>query len=250
VHNRIFADTLIKTNIQLFEEYLNTYFIYHMTFLVNLKERLGLFLDHVLRKQPAEQGCNVVEVDDDFMRVAKSTNEQLVDPVIVLNSEIVKHDIQEEKIEPGESKSDDVIQIVIHSDGKPVEVAYPPIVEQVIDQVLETQVDAIIDQVIDQVIDTQITDQVVETPVEVDPETQVVTLNVSEETQTEPTIEEVFNPIIEHILGGSIASAVETAQAVETETAVETAPAAQAVETVPAVQPVSVPTKKKRPRKK
>jgi hypothetical protein len=62
VHNRVFTDTLIKTNIQLFEEYLNTYFIYHMTFLVNLKERLGMFLDHVLRRQSTEQVCNVNEV--------------------------------------------------------------------------------------------------------------------------------------------------------------------------------------------
>ena len=78
VHNRVFTDTLIKTNIELFEQYLNTYFIYHMTFLVNLKERLGMFLDHVLRRQPVEQGCHVDELDDNFVGIVRDETEPIV----------------------------------------------------------------------------------------------------------------------------------------------------------------------------
>jgi hypothetical protein len=90
VHNRVFTDTLIKTNIQLFEEYLNTYFIYHMTFLVNLKERLGMFLDHVLRRQSTEQVCDVNEVDDNFMNIAKDPIQDTVEvePVSETKSDI------------------------------------------------------------------------------------------------------------------------------------------------------------------
>jgi hypothetical protein len=92
VHNRVFTDTLIKTNIELFEQYLNTYFIYHMTFLVNLKERLGMFLDHVLRRQPVEQGCHVDELDDNFVGVVRDDTE----PVLVETFHSISRDAKPE----------------------------------------------------------------------------------------------------------------------------------------------------------
>jgi len=102
VHNRVFTDTLIKTNIELFEQYLNTYFIYHMTFLVNLKERLGMFLDHVLRRQPVEQGCHVDELDDNFVGVVRDDTE----PVLVETFHAISRDAKPEpevKSEPPDS---------------------------------------------------------------------------------------------------------------------------------------------------
>ena len=101
VHNRVFTDTLIKSNIELFEQYLNTYFIYHMTFLVNLKERLGMFLEHVLRRQPVEQGCHVDELDDNFVGVVRDET----DPVIVETF----HSISTAK--PGPSKPPEEAQV-------------------------------------------------------------------------------------------------------------------------------------------
>jgi hypothetical protein len=92
VHNRVFTDTLIKTNIELFEQYLNTYFIYHMTFLVNLKERLGMFLDHLLRRQPVEQGCHLDELDDNFVGVVRDETE----PVLVETFHAISIDIKPE----------------------------------------------------------------------------------------------------------------------------------------------------------
>jgi hypothetical protein len=269
VHNRVFADTLVKTNIQLFEEYLNTYFIYHMTFLVNLKDRLGMFLDHVLRKQP-EQGCNVDEVDDDFMRVAKTTSEPMA-----------------------ETKSEDVIQIVIHSDGKPVEIKPPalpvaepvgeppalpasepvteppalPVAEPVgeppalpaSEPVTEPPALPVAETPVLQVETPTPVAEPVALPVAEPPVLQVetptpVAETISEETQTDPTvdaavenvleltIEEVINPIINHILEGS--TITEDAE-ITRETRVEEATRVEAAKASPVA-----PTKKKRPRKK
>jgi hypothetical protein len=276
VHNRIFADTLIKTNIQLFEEYLNTYFIYHMTFLVNLKDRLGMFLDHVLRKQP-EQACNVDEVDDDFMRVAKTISEPI-----------------------SETKSEDVLQIVIHSDGKPVEtvkpalpVAEPPIpasepvteppvlqVETPIpasEPVAETPIPAsepVAEAPVLQVetpipasepvaeapvlqVETPIpaSEPVSETPVlqvetptetptpASEPVAETPTEAISEETQTDPAVETAVETAVEAVLELTIEEVINPiinhileGSTITTEVTRETSPVA--------------PTKKKRPRKK
>ena len=259
VHNRVFADTLVKTNIQLFEEYLNTYFIYHMTFLVNLKDRLGMFLDHVLRKQP-EQGCNVDEVDDDFMRVAKTTSEPIA-----------------------ETKSEDVIQIVIHSDGKPVEIKPPalPVAEPVgeppalpaSEPVTEPPALPVAETPVLQVeTPTPVAEPVAEPvalPVAEPPVLQVetptpVSETISEETQTDPTvdaaveaavenvleltIEEVINPIINHILEGS--TITEDAEITRETRVTEVAEAAEATRVEAAKASPVAPTKKKRPRKK
>lgn len=105
VLNRVFTDTLIKTNIELFEQYLNTYFIYHMTFLVNLKERLGMFLDHLLRRQPVEQGCHLDELDDNFVGVVRDDAE----PVLVETFHSISMDAKPEP-ETSETKSDEPVE--------------------------------------------------------------------------------------------------------------------------------------------
>jgi hypothetical protein len=105
VLNRVFTDTLIKTNIQLFEQYLNTYFIYHMTFLVNLKERLSMFLDHLLRRQPLEQGCHLDELDDNFVGVVRDDTE----PVLVETFHSISMDAKPEP-ETSETKSDELVE--------------------------------------------------------------------------------------------------------------------------------------------
>jgi len=105
VHNRVFMDTLIKTNIELFEQYLNTYFIYHMTFLVNLKERLGMFLDHLLRRQPVEQGCHLDELDDNFVGVVRDET----DPVLVETFHSISIDTKMEPEEKSESPEADAV---------------------------------------------------------------------------------------------------------------------------------------------
>jgi hypothetical protein len=289
VHNRVFADTLVKTNIQLFEEYLNTYFIYHMTFLVNLKDRLGMFLDHVLRKQP-EQGCNVDEVDDDFMRVAKTTSEPMA-----------------------ETKSEDVIQIVIHSDGKPVEikpVALPvaeppalpvetpmPVAESVVESpalpaespVLQVEtpvlpVEPVALQVetptpvVDPVAETPslpvetpalpssepVADPVAETPVlQVETPTPV-SETISEETQTDPTVDAAVDAAVENVLELTIEEVInpiinhilegstitEDAEITRESRVTEAAEVAEATRVEAAKASPVAPTKKKRPRKK
>ena len=130
VHNRVFTDTLIKTNIELFEQYLNTYFIYHMTFLVNLKERLGMFLDHVLRRQPVEQGCHVDELDDNFVGVVRDET----DPVLVETFHSISRDAKPEpevKSEPpdsAETKSESIPELPVEEpETKSETFAEPPV---------------------------------------------------------------------------------------------------------------------------
>lgn len=110
VHNRVFMDTLIKTNIELFEQYLNTYFIYHMTFLVNLKERLGMFLDHLLRRQPVEQGCHLDELDDNFVGVVRDET----DSVLVETFHSISIETKLEPEEKSESKSESPEADTVH----------------------------------------------------------------------------------------------------------------------------------------
>jgi hypothetical protein len=43
IHNNIYKNTLLSTNVNLFENYLHSYHIYHMNFLKNLLDKLGLF---------------------------------------------------------------------------------------------------------------------------------------------------------------------------------------------------------------
>ena len=123
VHNRVFTDTLIKTNIELFEQYLNTYFIYHMTFLVNLKERLGMFLDHLLRRQPVEQGCHLDELDDNFVGVVRDET----DPVLVETFHSISVDAKPEPEEKSETKSESLEADAVHE--PPVEEANEALVE-------------------------------------------------------------------------------------------------------------------------
>jgi len=151
VHTRLFTDTITKTNIQMFEQYLNTYFIYHMTFLVNLKDRLGMLLHHVMRKPPPEQGYNVDEIEDNFIRVMKDTNEHMLDEISVSNPDQnhvfnTKLDVsyvsvytQTDDLNPGpevepETKTDDVDEPVDEIASEPVvepeaDVASEPVVE-------------------------------------------------------------------------------------------------------------------------
>ena len=236
VHNRVFTDTLIKTNIELFEQYLNTYFIYHMTFLVNIKDRLVMFLDNVLRKQPAEQ-CTVDEVDDNFMQVVKDTNEptivetfhsvepetksdhvaiEVAEPdtaevivpvaepdtaeVIVPlaepdTAEVGTHvviDIAEETEEVPEGLSQSVIDVA--ETKEPQEVQEPETKENVqpVTDVAETKENV---QPVTDVAETK-----EETP-EPEPDTTETGVQATE-TPTEPTVEEVLNPIIDHLQRG------------------------------------------------
>lgn len=235
VHNRVFIDTLVKSNIQLFEEYLNTYFIYHMTFLVNLKERLGMFLNHVLRREP-EQECKVDDMDDNFVEVGKEpatepivsatiiqkdenvvsqqtdlsksvfvslaeTGTNTEDPVVVPVVEPVVQVVEQvvvDQVEPvveAETKSEEpVVEQVV------VPVVVPVVVEQV-DPVVEPAVEPVVEPAVEA--ETKSEEQVVEPVVETekkDPEDL-------EEPPDTRTIEEVINPIIDHILGNAPVSA-------------------------------------------
>jgi len=240
VHNRVFTDTLIKTNIQLFEEYLNTYFIYHMTFLVNLKERLGMFLDHVLRRQSTEQVCNVNEVDDNFMNIAK---DPIQDTVEVIFSETKNDDMDEPivcVVEPAEPVAEQVVSLnepapepVAEQLETPNEPAPEPVAEQVVEpapepvaeQVVEPAPEPVAEQVVEpapepvaeqvETLNEPAPETVVEPLVETlnEPVPEPVTEPVSEQVESpivtapepvqpdERSVEDVINPLIDHILG-------------------------------------------------
>ena len=239
VHNRVFTDTLIKTNIELFEQYLNTYFIYHMTFLVNLKERLGMFLDHVLRRQPVEQGCHVDELDDNFVGVVRDET----DPVLVETFHSislvdakpepeVKPETTDSPVEEVESKSEPPAHEPETKSEPITEAVQAPVEEpeaksetnseavqapiQTIDEAVEAPMEANSESV-EAPVETN-TEEVDEPKSELseelapvvqleEPETKSETnsdLPVDEPSQAVPlTAEEVLNPIIEHILKGS-----------------------------------------------
>ena len=62
VHNNIYKYTILLTNINLYENYLKSYHIYHMNFLKNLLGKLGLFrtqLSTVLNTDPIIESENI-----------------------------------------------------------------------------------------------------------------------------------------------------------------------------------------------
>ena len=97
VHNRKFKDAIIQTNLGLYEQYLNTYFNYHMTFLTNLMERLDVFLKQFTR-EPAEMSevKNVIVTEP----VIESVSEPVAEPVIESVIEPVSEPVNEPEIEP------------------------------------------------------------------------------------------------------------------------------------------------------
>ncbi len=198
VHNRVFTDTLIKTNIQLFEEYLNTYFIYHMTFLVNLKERLGMFLDHVLRRQSTEQVCNVNEVDDNFMNIAKDPIQDMVEVIFSEPVSETKSDM-DEPTEP-------VAEQVETPNVSVVEPAAEPVAEQV-----ETPNVSVVEPVAEQsespnepvVEPAETPNEPVVEPAETpnEPVAEQVETPIAPVQPDERSVEDVINPLIDHLLG-------------------------------------------------
>jgi hypothetical protein len=181
VHTRVFTDTIIKTNIQMFEQYLNTYFIYHMTFLVNLKDRLGMLLHHVMRKPPPEEGCNVDEIEDNFIRVMKDTNEHMLD---VSNPEqnvsvYTQTDDLTPEVDP-ETKTDDIDE---------------PVAETAIEQVVDPVVQPVAETAIEQVVEVA-TEPVVQPVAEV--ATEPVVQPVAE-TVIEQVVEDDYVPVIEPV---------------------------------------------------
>ena len=276
VHNRVFTDTLIKTNIELFEQYLNTYFIYHMTFLVNLKERLGMFLDHVLRRQPVEQGCHVDELDDNFVGIVRDETE----PVVVETFHSIAEDAKPEPEEKSETKSESTEPEAVEAPVEEPETnSESPVVEDPIEEEPETKTDGpVVEDPAEEEPETK-TDAP-EVPVEESPEpiseagspiesaeAQVEESETISETKTdspeesealvetlaEPNIpekaltaEEVLNPIIEHILKHVNTKTEPSEEATQEATQEPTQEPTQE-----ATQPLMEPAKKKkRPRKK
>jgi hypothetical protein len=234
VHNRVFTDTLIKTNIELFEQYLNTYFIYHMTFLVNLKERLGMFLDHLLRRQPVEQGCHVDELDDNFVGVVRDDTE----PVLVETFHAISIDIKPEPEVKSET-SDSPVEVKseppeeTETNSEAVESPEVETKTETMDSSVEAKSESI-NESVEAPVETN--SEAVEAPEEASVETNTEELDepkpeLSEEVasvvqleepetksetnsdlpveEPEPskevplTAEEVLNPLIEHILKGT-----------------------------------------------
>jgi hypothetical protein len=237
VHNRVFTDTLIKTNIELFEQYLNTYFIYHMTFLVNLKERLGMFLDHLLRRQPVEQGCHVDELDDNFVGVVRDDT----DPVLVETFHSISRDAKSEPEEKSETKTDEPFDAEAETETN----SEPSVEAQVTEpepsvEAHEVSVEAETETNSESPIEAPLEEKYVEEPetkmdLPIEAETETISASPIEAPETtkesvepisEPpeeagsvevpeaksetplenvplTAEEVLNPIIEHILKGT-----------------------------------------------
>ena len=198
VHNRVFTDTLIKTNIHLFEEYLNTYFIYHMTFLVNLKERLGMFLDHVLRKQQTEQACNVDEVDDNFMSVAKETDTVMIETFHAVSRSETKEESPDPVTPPAEPATEPVTPPVVVPAAEPAtEPVTPPVVVPAAEPASVPVVEPVAEPVVEPVAET-VVEPVAETVVE--PASEPVTQPASEpvaETASEPVVEPTSEPASE-----------------------------------------------------
>jgi hypothetical protein len=199
VHNRVFTDTLIKTNIELFEQYLNTYFIYHMTFLVNIKDRLVMFLDHVLRKQTAEQ-CTEDEVEDNFIQVVKDPNEPTIAvPHVAIDIAELPDEPKEEPNEVPDALSQSLIDI---AESKEDAHPQPEAVAEEVPQPEASQPEAVAEEVPQ----PEAVAEEVPQP-EAEPETIPETTDTAVQTTepatepqaTEPTIEEVINPIIDHI---------------------------------------------------
>ena len=255
VHTRVFTDTIIKTNIQMFEQYLNTYFIYHMTFLVNLKDRLGMLLHNVMRKPPPEQGCNVDEIEDNFIRVMKDTNEHMLDEISCSKTEQnnesnTKLDVSdvsyvsvytqtddlnpEPEAEP-ETKTDDV-------DEPEAEVASEPVVEPVVQPEADVASEVASEPVVEPEADvaSEVASEPVVEPV-VQPEAEVAS-----EVESEPVVEPVVKPeadvasepVVEPVVKpeADVASEVASEPVVEPESDVASEPVVQPV-AQPVVQP-------------
>ena len=66
VHNNIYKNTILLTNINLYEKYLNSYHIYHMNFLKNLLEKMGLFQKHLSTDLITETIVEPAKKTDDY----------------------------------------------------------------------------------------------------------------------------------------------------------------------------------------
>jgi carbon monoxide dehydrogenase subunit G len=217
VHNRKFKDTIIQTNLGLYEQYLNTYFNYHMTFLTNLMERLDVFLKQFTREPvPMSEVKNVI---------VEQVNEQ-VDPMTEQVIESVIDTMSESVIDP----------------------MIDPVVEKVIEQVIDTMSESVIEQVIDTMSESVI-ESVIDTMSESVIEQVIDTMS---ESVIESVIDTMSESVIESVIDTMSESVIEPASIDEpvTETASTDEPVAEPAEQVEQVNVPVIDHKSKKKHKK
>jgi len=163
VHNRKFKDAIIRTNLGLYEQYLNTYFNYHMTFLTNLMERLDVFLKQFT--------CEPAEMSEVKNVIVEQVNEPVVESVV----ESVIDPVVEQVIDP---MIDPVVEKVIESVIEPMsESVIDTMSESVIESVIESMIESVIESVIESMIEVE---QVIERATE--PVSEMAESGLSEPT--------------------------------------------------------------------
>jgi nitrogenase subunit NifH len=215
LHNRVFKYTIIQTNIGLYEQYLNTYFMYHMNFLTNLKERIEVYLNQFTRPAvPVHETENVITVQETVPEseiIPESVIETAESIETISESIETAESVIENVVESIETISESVIDTLANSEN----------VES--DSVIESLAESI-EIVAEPVIDTLANSENVESDSVILAESiEIVAESVIE---TVPVIETI--PIIETLAE----SVIETVPIIETIPIIETL-AESVIETVP-----------------
>ncbi len=206
VHNHIYKNMLLQTNINLYENYLNSYHIYHMDFLKNLLDKLGLFKNQLSTNvrtdgvTPVESGASsrsldrVTSIDDDEeMKI-------IIDRSVPRISESKRYEVEEVKQQLAEEDAEEVKSEPVEEEIKESveEVTEEPVEEEIkesIEEVTEEPVKEVIEEPVEELTEEPVK-EVIESVEEVKPE--VIEEAIQE--VTEEPVEEVKSEVTEEVV--------------------------------------------------
>jgi len=161
IHNYIYTNTLLESNIQLFENYLSSYHKCHSLFLSNLKEKMILMTNHL---DNIKEDKEVIVQDN-----------EVIEPNIIVQ-------VINEVIEPNANE-------VIVQDNEVIE---PNIIVQVINEVIEPNANEVIVQDIEPIVEPIINEVIVQDIVQdIEPNSNEVIVQ-----DIEPIVELIANEVI------------------------------------------------------
>jgi hypothetical protein len=132
IHNLEYRNNILISNVQLYENYLNSYHIYHMNFLRKLSDKISLFWrqlsnnmqvnDETLSQEFKEIKENDTElktadellkneiVNEQPLSVVKESVEETLEESVIIENEITDKDNQDNKLINQETKEEDDIE--------------------------------------------------------------------------------------------------------------------------------------------
>jgi hypothetical protein len=257
IHNHIYKNTILLTNVKLYENYLNSYHIYHMDFLKNLFEKIGLFKNQ-LSETVRTDGVTPIDSRD------TTPSSRSLDRVISVDDEDIKIIIDRSMPRPSEpileKKNETIVEKKNETVGEKkdemVEVIKVEVIEEVVNEVTELinigvkeeneevvvetddftkkeipeETNEIINEIIikeEEIVEKDVVEIVEEPMVEtvIDNVEQPIAESIPEEVEepvVEPMIETVVKPVVETIVEPVVETVAESIPEEVEEAVVET----------------------------